>query len=286
VRNGKNQSTENYGECHPTIKDHSKDLDNDGEITIKLISTIATDDPITIAPNGSTCLSIISLCGDGGQCTRTWGERSYVHVRQVSGVHDKNLDNDGEITTKLISTIATDDPITNAPFNRHICAWNYLDVNAVHIATYQHEFGFTNSVPEMTIIGTQTNTDPVLDPGDMNATLLDHAMQCTWKKTSDCDNVWCLINSKGQCIRIQDMNRIQWQMPALRIVFHECNHGALSSLELMGSLVPLALSRKMGSAYTSTSTSLMNVMAIPSNSVMVPLLSWLSLPSMAMLFED
>jgi hypothetical protein len=31
----------------------------------------------------------------------------------VIGIHDKDLDNDGEITTKLISTITTDDPITN-----------------------------------------------------------------------------------------------------------------------------------------------------------------------------
>jgi hypothetical protein len=170
--NGENQPTENYGECHPAIKDHSKDLDNDGEITIKLISTIATDDPITNAPNESTCLSIISLCGDGGQCARAW-ECSNVHVSQVIGVHDKNLDNDGEITTVLISTIATDDPITDVLINRHISAWNYLDVNAVHIATY----------------------------------------------------------------RYQDMNRIQRQMPALRIVFRAYNHSALSSLEEDGECI-------------------------------------------------
>jgi hypothetical protein len=234
--NGENQLTEKYGECHPAIKDHSKDLDNDGEITIKLISTIATDDPITNAPNDSTCLSIISLCGDGGQCNRAW-ERSHVHVSQVIGVHDKNLDNNGEITTMLIATIATDDSITDVLTNRHISAWNYLDVNAVHIATYRCEFGFTNCVPEMTIIDAQTKMDPALDHGDMHATLLDHAMQCTWRKTNDCDDVWCLINGNGQCIRTQDMNRIQWQMPALRIVFRAYNHSALSSLEEDGECI-------------------------------------------------
>jgi hypothetical protein len=56
---GENQPKVNYGECRPAIKDHSKDLDNDGEITTKLISTIATDDPITNAPNDSTCLSLL-----------------------------------------------------------------------------------------------------------------------------------------------------------------------------------------------------------------------------------
>ena len=69
------------------------------------------------------------------RCARAW-ECSNVHVSQVIGVHDKILDNDGEITIMLISTIATDDPITNVLINRHICAWNYLDVNAMHIATY------------------------------------------------------------------------------------------------------------------------------------------------------
>jgi hypothetical protein len=157
ARNGENQTTENYGECHPAIKDHSKDLDNDGEITIKIISTIATDDPIT---------NVLINCHEFG------------------------------------------------------CAWNYLDVNAVHIiATYRHGFGFINSAPEITIICTQTNTDPALDPGDMNAILLDHAMLCAWRKTNDCDNVWCLIHGKGQSIRIQDMNSIPWQMPAFRIIF-------------------------------------------------------------------
>jgi hypothetical protein len=56
----------NYGEYHPAIKDHSNDLDNDGEITTKLTSsTTTTDDPITNALNESIHLSIISLFGDG-----------------------------------------------------------------------------------------------------------------------------------------------------------------------------------------------------------------------------
>jgi hypothetical protein len=121
---GENQLTVNYGEYHPAIKDHSKDLDNDGEITTKLIFTIATDDPITNAPNDSIRLSIISLCGDGGQCTHTCivqaMECFHAHVSQAIEVHDKDLDNDGGIITKLISTITTDDPITNVPIDR-IC---------------------------------------------------------------------------------------------------------------------------------------------------------------------
>jgi hypothetical protein len=35
-----------YGECLPVVEDHSKDLDNDGEIYTKVISTITADDPI------------------------------------------------------------------------------------------------------------------------------------------------------------------------------------------------------------------------------------------------
>lgn len=46
---GENQLTVDYGECLPAIKDYSKDLNNDGEITTKIISTITTDDPITNA---------------------------------------------------------------------------------------------------------------------------------------------------------------------------------------------------------------------------------------------
>ena len=77
---------------------HSKDLDNDGEITIKLISTIATDEPLTDA---------LLLYGKDSQ---------QIHaciIQQANEIHDKDLDNDGEITTKLISTITTNDPITN-----------------------------------------------------------------------------------------------------------------------------------------------------------------------------
>ena len=41
----------------------------------------------------------------------------HAHVIQAVKDHDKDLDNDGEITTKLLSTIATDDPITNLPID-------------------------------------------------------------------------------------------------------------------------------------------------------------------------
>ena len=130
-----------YGECLPAIKDHSKDLDNDGEITTKIISTIATDDPITGA---------LLLC--------------------VIGTHNKDLDNDGEITTKLISTIATDDPITKNTLIDHICLSPMSPCSTNHpgiLTTYLHEFDFTNSVHKMT----GTNTDPS-DPNDTDATLL------------------------------------------------------------------------------------------------------------------
>jgi hypothetical protein len=47
---GESQLPVDYGECLPAIiKVHSKDLDNDGEITAKLLSTITTDEPITTA---------------------------------------------------------------------------------------------------------------------------------------------------------------------------------------------------------------------------------------------
>jgi hypothetical protein len=102
---GENQLTVDYGECLPAIKDHSKDLDNDGEITTKIISTIATDDPITNA---------LLLCGKDSQQPHACIVSFHAHVSQVIGIHNKDLDNDGEITTKLISTITTDDPITDA----------------------------------------------------------------------------------------------------------------------------------------------------------------------------
>ena len=95
---GENQLTVDYGECLPALKVHSKDLDNDGEITTKLISTITTDDPVTDA---------LLLYGKDSQQIRA------CIIQQANEIHDKDLDNDGEITTKLISTITTDDPITN-----------------------------------------------------------------------------------------------------------------------------------------------------------------------------
>jgi hypothetical protein len=104
---GENQLTVDYGECLPAIKVHSKDLDNDGEITTNLISTIlATNDPITDA---------LLLYGKDSQQSRACivqaNECFHAHVSQVIGIHDKDLDNDGEITTKIISTIATNDCI-------------------------------------------------------------------------------------------------------------------------------------------------------------------------------
>jgi hypothetical protein len=96
----------------------------------------------------------------------------------------------------------------------------------------------------MIITDVQTNTDPALDPEDTDATLLDHAMQCTWTKTNDCDDLWVNTTGKVHCIRTQDVNGIQWWMLALQvvgrtaqatapsnvyIVVHACNYGTLSS---------------------------------------------------------
>jgi hypothetical protein len=61
---GESQLTVDYGECLPAIKVHSKELDNDGEITTKIISTIVTDDPITNTWIDHTCSSVISPCGN------------------------------------------------------------------------------------------------------------------------------------------------------------------------------------------------------------------------------
>jgi hypothetical protein len=125
-----NQPTMDYGECLPAIKDHSKDLDNDGEITTKIISTIATEDPITDA---------LILCDKGSQLS------FHAHVGQVIGIHDKDLDNDGEITTKLISTIATNDPVTNAMID-HVCLstdpLNPNDTDATLLPTFKHGDSF------------------------------------------------------------------------------------------------------------------------------------------------
>ena len=64
-----------------------------------------TDDPIVDA---------LLLCGKDSQQPHACTVSFHAHVSQVIGIHNKDLDNDGEITTKLISTIATDDPITDA----------------------------------------------------------------------------------------------------------------------------------------------------------------------------
>jgi hypothetical protein len=46
----------------------------------------------------------------------------HIHASQAIKVHeDKDLDNDGEITTKLLSTITTNDPIIDTPVD-HICS--------------------------------------------------------------------------------------------------------------------------------------------------------------------
>jgi hypothetical protein len=63
---------------------------------------------------------------DDGQSTCAYivqaNECFHAHVSQAIGVHDKDLYNDGEITTMLISTtIATDDPITNVLID-HSCS--------------------------------------------------------------------------------------------------------------------------------------------------------------------
>jgi hypothetical protein len=157
--------TVDYGECLPAIKDHSKGLDNDGEITTKIISTITTDDPI---------IDALLLCGKDSQQPRECIVCFHAHVSQVIGIHAKDLDNDGEITTKLISTITTDDPITkNTPIDC-VCssatsprAKNYHGIPT----TYLHEFGFTNSFHKMAGANFPTNMDPS-DPNDTDATLL------------------------------------------------------------------------------------------------------------------
>jgi hypothetical protein len=45
------------------------------------------------------------------------GQPTHANVIPAVNDHDKDLDNDGEITTKLLSTIATDDPNTDVPIN-------------------------------------------------------------------------------------------------------------------------------------------------------------------------
>jgi hypothetical protein len=45
------------------------------------------------------------------------GQPIHAHVIQAAKDHDKDLDNDGGITTKLLSTIASDDPITDVLIN-------------------------------------------------------------------------------------------------------------------------------------------------------------------------
>jgi hypothetical protein len=156
--------TVDYGECLPVIKDHSKGLDNDGEITTKIISTIA--DPITDA---------LLLCGKDSQQPHACIVSFHAHVSQVIGIHNKDLDNDGEITIKLISTIATDDLITkNTPIEDRIClsSTSPCGTNPPGIlTTYLHEFGFTNSVHKMAGANFPTNMDPS-DPNDTDATLL------------------------------------------------------------------------------------------------------------------
>jgi hypothetical protein len=175
---GENQLTVDYGECLPAIKAHSKDLDNDGEITTKLISTITTGEPLTDA---------LLLYGKDSQqshaCIIQANECFHAHVSQVIGIHDKDLDNDGEITTKLISTITTNNPITNTLIN-HIyssstsrCGTNHpgcpIHAQNYHgiLTTYLHKFGSTNSVHKMTGANFPTNMD-LLDHNDTDATLL------------------------------------------------------------------------------------------------------------------
>jgi hypothetical protein len=102
VSYGESQLTVDYGECLPAIKVPSKDLDKDGEITDALL-LYGKD-----SPQSRACIVRANDC-------------FHAHVSQVIGIHDKDLDNNGEITIKLISTIATDDPISNTPIN-HICS--------------------------------------------------------------------------------------------------------------------------------------------------------------------
>ena len=144
------------------------------------------------------------------------------------------------------------------------------------MAYHHHVLGFTNSVPKVTIADIQTDTDPP-DPDDNDATLLAHTTQCTWTKTNDCDvsgevtteylsdlsvfnlftKLWYRYTGKGHCIRIQDVNGIQWRMLALQvetaranapsnvcIVFRACN-GALSSLEEDGEHIYECINNKL-----------------------------------------
>jgi hypothetical protein len=121
---GENQLTMNYGECLPAIKDHNKDLNNDGEITTKLICKIATDDPtIPDAPIDCICSSIVSICGDDGQCTRA----PACHVHFVNACHLQSNSDPLEVMYRSASAKVKSRSEENAAIWRKYIAQHRMD---------------------------------------------------------------------------------------------------------------------------------------------------------------
>jgi hypothetical protein len=79
--------------------------------------------PIPIAvPNNLVCQTFLMLQQEDSprlhaRIVQALEQPVHTHVSQVVEVHEKDLDNDGEITTKLLSTIAANNPITDVPLN-------------------------------------------------------------------------------------------------------------------------------------------------------------------------
>jgi hypothetical protein len=164
-------------ECWPAFDPHSRDP--------RLGDPLGAESRHNYSDHGETLASL--LPSDMGEVQPTFKRGdSFAHTEippltvdygeclPAIKDHSKGLDNNGEITTKIISTITTDDPITkNTPID-HVnasvtspCAQNYRAIPT----TYLHEFGFTNSVHKMAGANFPTNTDPS-DPNDTDVTLL------------------------------------------------------------------------------------------------------------------
>jgi hypothetical protein len=213
---------------------HDKDLDNDGETTTKLIPTIATDDPIsTDVLIDRIWLSVISFCSTS--LVQVIKGRRVKSIKLKEGAWDTIPDTD-----KKAMILDQDTSVLQPCGNHPICAcWSYCVVDTTYTTTYCHEFGL--SVPEMTVTNIRTDMEST-DPDDIDANLLAHATQHTWRETNDCDiseelttgplsdlsvlnltKLWYLNTGKGHCIRIQDVNGIQWRVLALQVETAQVN---------------------------------------------------------------
>ena len=109
----------------PAVNKHDKALDNDGEITTKHLSAIDADDPVKDPPIFAShhdayykTLRAQSLLGyeqssiaPGERASNVICCRASLDPWPAIKDHAKHLNNDGESTTKHLSTIALDDPI-------------------------------------------------------------------------------------------------------------------------------------------------------------------------------